>query len=232
MRFCDLFIEYKLILKQIDTPIPFKKCPRYRQLLLIMLIMVAVVIIWGFIAFWATDNLIYYFIAFSIFFIFLVVVNLVDGTRKNTEYLLEKHYKKYSRMRMESLKNLLFKYNIRPNDKEKLDLLLEEINDAKIKNDFLQPIKKYVKLFYVLVISVIAYTCARVGEELTIIQLLRISLVYCSVALIIVVVLCGLRAVKDWIFRDGYYYDQLASDIRQIKVFHSDFSLIIDEVNV
>ena len=48
MRFCDLFISYKIGLKNIKSKIPFTKLPTYRKIILIIFVACAILssIIW------------------------------------------------------------------------------------------------------------------------------------------------------------------------------------------
>lgn len=45
MRFCDLFISYKIGLKSIKSTIPFTKLPLYRKIFVIILLQVLLLVV-------------------------------------------------------------------------------------------------------------------------------------------------------------------------------------------
>lgn len=108
MRFCDLFISYKIGLKGIKSTIPFTKLPFYRK--------IAVALIFTFSLISAFLLIIkYYKIAFTLMaatILLLIIFLIIDSTKRNLEKMLKQHYSPYSQKRMRMVIQVLENYNI------------------------------------------------------------------------------------------------------------------------
>ena len=96
MRFCDLFISYKIGLKNIKSTIPFTKLPLYRKIFLIILF--ASVITSSILLIFQQTWFSYIPIGFGI--LSLIVFFIIDSTKRNLEVMLKGHYIPYSEKRM------------------------------------------------------------------------------------------------------------------------------------
>lgn len=101
MRFYDLFISYKIGLKDIKTPITFTKLPLYRKVFLI--IFLAEIIISGILLIFIHDL----FIPMVLNFFLLVVFLIIDSQKGNTEKMLKDRYIPYSERRMNMIIDVL-----------------------------------------------------------------------------------------------------------------------------
>lgn len=92
MRFCDLFISYKIGLKGIKSTIPFTKLPLYRKIFVI--IFFASAIVSGILLLFKLTLASYIPIALGAlsFIIFIII----DSLKRNLEAMLDEHYTPYS----------------------------------------------------------------------------------------------------------------------------------------
>lgn len=92
MRFCDLFISYKIGLKGIKSTIPFTKLPLYRKVFVIILFASAIFsgILLMFKQTWAS------YIPIILGIISMLVFFIIDSLKKNLKVMLNEHYSPYS----------------------------------------------------------------------------------------------------------------------------------------
>ena len=137
MRFCDLFVEYKINLKEIKSTIPFTKLPLYRKIFIVVLfactvlsgIMMLVGLRW------------FSFIPLLIGVCALIIFLIIDSTKNNLKIMLKSHYIPYSERRMEMMLKLLQEHKIDIDNAEALDSLIEEAKIEQLKSDYIAPIK-------------------------------------------------------------------------------------------
>ena len=88
MRFCDLFISYKIGLKDIKSTIPFTKLPLYRKIFVIILFASAIisVILSMFKLTWIA------YIPLALGVISFIVFLIIDSLKRNLEVMLNEHY--------------------------------------------------------------------------------------------------------------------------------------------
>lgn len=93
MRFCDLFISYKIGLKNIKSTIPFTKLPLHRKIFIIILFASAITsgILLIFRQTWAS------YIPIGLGVLSLIVFFIIDSTKRNLEVMLKEHYTPYSK---------------------------------------------------------------------------------------------------------------------------------------
>ncbi len=108
MRFCDLFISYKIGLKNIKSTIPFTKLPLYRKIFVIILFASAITsgILLIFQQTWAS------YIPIGLGTLSLIIFFIIDSTKRNLEVMLKEHYTPYSEKRMLMTINVLKNYEI------------------------------------------------------------------------------------------------------------------------
>ena len=97
MIFSDLFISYKIGLKDIKSTIPFTKLPLYRKIFTI--IFLVGIPISG-ILFIFIQN-IFSFIPIGFILIALIIFTIIDSKKDNLKIMLENHYIPYSKKRMD-----------------------------------------------------------------------------------------------------------------------------------
>lgn len=108
MRFCDLFIAYKIGLKEIKNSIPFTKLPLYRKIAVILTFACAILSSIMLICHQVLIALITIIFALVSIAIFLII----DSTKNNLKTMLQNHYTPYSQKRMKMVLNLIENYKI------------------------------------------------------------------------------------------------------------------------
>lgn len=127
MRFCDLFISYKIGLKNIKSTIPFTKLPTYRKLFIILLLASTIIscIFLFFIKKWIS------LIPIAIGFLSVIAFFIIDSTKRNLQVMLKEHYAPYSEKRMKMVIDVLKEYKIDINDFDSIDRLIDEAKLAQ-----------------------------------------------------------------------------------------------------
>lgn len=94
MRFCDLFISYKIGLKNIKSTIPFTKLPLYRKIFVIILFASAITsgILLIFRQTWAS------YIPIGLGVLSLIVFFIIDSTKRNLEVMLQQRKRQIPRL--------------------------------------------------------------------------------------------------------------------------------------
>lgn len=109
MRFFDLFISYKIGLKNIKSTIPFTKLPPYRKIFIILLLVCSIIsgIFLFFIKKWVS------FIPIAIGILCIIIFFIIDSTKRNLQVMLKEHYAPYSERRMKMVIDVLKQYKNR-----------------------------------------------------------------------------------------------------------------------
>ena len=159
MRFCDLFISYKIGLKNIKSTIPFIKLPLYRKIFVIILFASAITsgILLIFRQTWASYSPI------GCGTLSLIVFFIIDSTKRNLEVMLKEHYTPYSEKRMLMTINVLKKYEIDIHNNTSIDMLIEEAKFAQIQCDYIAPLKKPLKTLGAIIVPIIAFVAQKIG---------------------------------------------------------------------
>lgn len=214
MRFVDFFIEYKIGLKNIKGGITHPQLPLYRKIFLILLFSLTIL----FIIFALLNNAIGAFIILFIIFLMMFGFSIVDSRKKNMEATLNNYYKPYSRKRMDMLKDLLHNYNIDVNDKDKIDLLIEEAQNAQKQCDYLAPLKNSLKILAAIIVPIIAFIAnkAEFSEDLFRFAINSIVLIILAFPLVFAVT----PFLKELFYKNYNKYDELINDLKQIKLFY------------
>ncbi|MFV0520712.1 MAG: hypothetical protein ACK5LY_10645 [Lachnospirales bacterium] len=218
MRFKDFFIEYEIERKRIKQNIPFNKLPLYRKIILTMLFLMLSITAISF----ALRIYIVSMISVILAVVLIIIFIILDSTNKNLENMLENHYKPYSKQRMDSIKNLILKYKIDITNIDKIDLLILEATEQQKEFDYFLPFKKPAKTLYLMTIPIITFFASKFNLEYTKNELINIA--------IIILVLCVGVYISVWFvtyfikeicFIQYRKYDELISDLKQIKIFYS-----------
>ena len=161
MRFCDLFISYKIGLKDIKSTIPFTKLPLYRKIFVIILFASAIIsfILSIFKLTWIA------YIPLALGVISFIVFLIIDSFKRNLQVMLNEHYSPYSEKRMQMTVKVLNNYQISIHDFEAIDLLIEEAKIAQIQCDYLAPLKKPLKTLAAIIVPIIVYVAEKIGDS-------------------------------------------------------------------
>lgn len=218
MRFCDLFISYKIVLKGIKSTIPFTKLPLYRKIFVI--IFFASAIVSGILLLFKLTLASYIPIALGAlsFIIFIII----DSLKSNLEVMLDEHYTPYSESRMKMVIEVLTKYKIDIHNFEALDMLIDEAKHAQIHCDYLAPLKKPLKTLGAIIIPIIAFVAQKIGDaatqdEMIIMAAQAITLVLLVFSLIFLLT----PTIKELLYIDYNKYNEFIYDMRQIKLFYA-----------
>ena len=218
MRFCDLFISYKIGLKSIKNTIPFTKLPLYRKIAVIATFSITIVSA----LFFMFKLYIPGFIIFGIGIISVVIFLIIDSRKNNLELMLKKHYSPYSQKRMDMVIDILKEYSINVQNINTLDLLIEEAQKAQIQCDYLLPLKKPLKILGTIIFPIIAYVAEKIGDTASKSEIITMAVQIIVIVLLIFSLIFSLTPiVKDFLYRDYNKYSELIYDLRQIKLFYA-----------
>lgn len=160
MRFCDLFIAYKIGLKEIKNSIPFTKLPLYRKIAVILTFACAILSSIMLICHQVLIALITIIFALVSIAIFLII----DSTKNNLKTMLQNHYTPYSQKRMKMVLNLLENYKIDITDTSTIDLLIDEAQNAQLQSDYLALLKKPLKTLGTIIVPIVVYVAQKIGD--------------------------------------------------------------------
>ena len=218
MRFCDLFISYKIGLKGIKSTIPFTKLPLYRKVFVIILFASAIFsgILLMFKQTWAS------YIPIILGIISMLVFFIIDSLKKNLKVMLNEHYSTYSEKRMQMTIDVLNNYKINIHDFESIDLLIEEAKIAQIQCDYLAPLKKPLKTLAAIIVPIVVYVAEKIGDSTSQNEMIIMAAQIIAIVLLIFSLIFSLTPiVKDILYRDYNKYGELIYDLRQIKLFYA-----------
>lgn len=218
MRFSDLFISYKIGLKDIKSTIPFTKLPLYRKVFMIIFLTGTII---SSILLIFMQNL-FSFIPAGLSLISLIVFSIIDSRKSNLNVMLENHYIPYSERRMNMIIDVLKKYNINIENLDSLDMLIDEAKYAQIQCDFLSQFKKPFKTLGAIIIPIVVFVAKKISEAATETQMLNMAvLAIILILLIFSLIFSFVPIVRDLFYRDYNRYNKFIYDLRQIKLFYS-----------
>lgn len=218
MRFCDLFISYKIRLKNIKSKIPFTKLPTYRKIILIIFVACAIlssIILVITHSYLSCIPIVIGLLSIMIFFI-------IDSTKSNLKMMLNEHYAPYSKQRMDMVIDILNQYNIDISNAESIDRLIEEAKLAQLQCDYFAPIKKPLKALVGLIIPIIAYIAKKVGETTSVDNIIFEGIVAIILILLTFSLIFSLvPIIRTFFYKDYTKYESLIYDLRQLKIFYT-----------
>lgn len=142
MRFCDLFIEYKIKLKNFNrSDKRNNKLLPYQKITLILFLICCIAS--AFLLVLLRNNLLIALVPLTIGFILLVVKYIIDSRKTNVETMLNNNCKPYSKGRMDMTIDVLKNYGINIDNPNTLDMLIAEAKFERRTWDFLSPYKKH-----------------------------------------------------------------------------------------
>lgn len=220
MRFCDFFMSYKLQLREIPQFIKWKSLPLIRKVAIATIFMCTISIL---VSAFVFHNKTISNIFSLLMIVTLIVFAIICSSKKNEKEMLENFYSKYSAQRMESFLKLLKDYSIDKSDKDTLTLLIHEAEFSKENNNPLSLIIKPLKVFSATAFPMIAFVVTRIADETQTEQLVLITIQVIIVAICVVaIVIAFIPTIGTLLYRDGAYYDDLISDLKQTIIFYSN----------
>lgn len=217
MRFCDLFISYKIGLKKIKSTIPFTKLPLYRKIFVIIIFASAI-----------TSGLLLIFrqtwfsyIPIGLGALSLIVFFIIDSTKRNLELMLKEHYTPYSKKRINMTINVLRDYGIDIQSPDSLDMLIDEAKLAQIQCDYISPLKKPLKTLSAIIVPIIAFVAQKIGNATTTDKMITMAAQVIVIVLLLFSLIFSLTPIiKDILYNDYNKYENFIYDLRQIKLFY------------
>ncbi len=136
--------------------------------------------------------------------------------------MLKEHYIPYSKIRMNMTIDILKKFDINIKNLDSLDMLIDEAKYAQIQCDYLSPLKKPLKTLGAIIIPIIVFVAEKIGDAATQDEMIFMAVQAIVLILLIFSLIFSLTPiVKDLLYRDYNKYDELISDLRQIKLFYT-----------
>ena len=218
MRFYDLFISYKIGLKNLKSTMPYTKLPRYRKIFVVTLFICAVISVITWILKWNMMSLI---------FVILIVVlgsvfGIVDSQNKNLKIMLNEHYIPYSEERMQMVIGVLEHYKIDIKDSTIIDMLIEEAERVRIQSDYLAPLKKPLKTLSAIIIPIVAYAVKNISDTMTEDKIMEMSILSIVVIIQAFALMFAFEPLlRALLYRDYDIYGEFIDDLKQIKIFYS-----------
>ena len=218
MRFSDLFISYKIGLKDIKSSIPFTELPLYRKIFII--IFLTGIIISGILLIFKQN--IFSFIPIGLSLISLIIFAIIDSKKSNLSHMLENYYIPYSEKRMDMIIEVLKKYKINIENADSLDMLITEAKYAQAECDFLSQFEKPFKTLGAIIIPIVVFIVKKISESATPTDVIKMAaLAIILILLIFSLIFSFVPIIKDLFYRDYNKYTELMYDLRQVKLFYT-----------
>ena len=218
MRFRDLFIRYKIGLKDIESPFPFTELPLYRKIFII--IFLTGFIISGFLLIFIKNM--FSFIPIGLSIISLITFAIIDSKKSNLSYMLENHYIPYSEKRMSMIIKVLKEYKINIENVDSIDMLITEAECAWVKYDFLPQFEKDFKTICTIIIPIVLFVANKISESATPTDILNAAALAIFFILLIISFVFSFRfIIKDLFYHEYNKYTELIYDLRQVKLFYT-----------
>lgn len=218
MRFCDLFISYKIGLKDIKSTIPFTKLPLYRKVFIIILLVLTSLSL----TFTLFNQIFYIYVSVALVFFSIVAFYMLEYRTRDIKTILKNSYIPYSIKRMNMVIGILQKYNIDINDIDKLNMLIDEAKHAQIQCDYLLQFKKPLKVLGASIVSIIGFLANKIFDAANPNEIIYVAIQTLNICLLIYVFIISVRPLlKDIFYSDYNKYDEFINDLRQIKLFYA-----------
>lgn len=219
MSFSNLFISYKIGLKDIKNTIPWAKLPRYRKVFIIIFF---IGIIGSSIMHIFLKKYFFSFLPIGISLIIICIFLIIDSKKNNLKTMLKEHYIPYSKKRENMIVKILKEYNIDFENPNLLDMLINEAQYAQVKCDYISQLKKPLKMLSSVIIPIIVYVTKKIGDTATQSEMIKMATSVIAMILLIFSLMLFLEPIVKYLFyRDYYKYDELIYDLRQIKLFYT-----------
>lgn len=217
MRFCDLFIEYKIEICGMKSNIKWGDLPLYRKICILAIsIFGGLASVFALLNKWVTC-----FIFFCMLLTSIIILIVISSSKKEERNFLEKHHKIYSKERMTKVIELLRNYKIDINDKDIIKLLIDECEEAKAKYSVFKPINKSMSSFNtIILLPIIGFIAGKIGEESNLNELIIGASIIIGISLCIWGLLIAIFPIlEQFIDRDSKLYDEFKNDLKQVLIF-------------
>lgn len=222
MRFNDLFISYKIGLKDIKSTIPFTELPLYRKISIIifLIVIIIVIIISGILIIFKQH--IFLFIPIGLILILFIIFAIIASKTSNLSHMLENHYIPYSKKRMAMTIEVLKEYKIDIENVDSIDMLITEAKYAQAECDFLSQFKKFLKPLCAIIIPIVVFVVEKISKSFTPTDILNMAVLVISLILLIFSLIFSFGPIiKDLFYPDYNKYNELIYDLRQVKLFYT-----------
>ncbi len=229
MSFIDFYIRYKILSKEKtsnnsksnNTHKNNKRVnlPIERFIILFFLIISAIICL---ICVFLGCTLVYS-ISLGIEILICLFIYWYTNTPSAMKYDLENIYKPNSKKRMDKCITLLAEYNIKPNDYEKIDLLIAEAIESQKDYNTFYYLSKLFKPFLAILISIFAFGANVLKDNVSAAYMLKLTII----ALIIVMLFFSILflfgpPIKSLFYQDYNYHAELIKDLRALKIFNNN----------
>ncbi|WP_237036838.1 hypothetical protein [Mediannikoviicoccus vaginalis] len=235
MRFQDFFIDYKINLKQIEGKIKYNDLPRYRKIFIILLylnlfcfvtsILILIISSIFFKDFYLNSHLVSYLevssiISFFFFFILIFSFLKIDNREKNLKKMSLDFYCSYSLKRMNMVISLLKNYNIDINNSKSINRLIKESKKQLARYNLIKILKflgVVTGIFKSDIYNIMNFPNNNINS-------LFLVILYFALLYILI------RFILYFFFSDKNEYEDLISDLRQVKLFYSNNKKNMDKL--
>lgn len=220
MRFCDLFVEYKIRLDELSRNINVTRLtPGWINVLYILdIVLLADATIFGLNKWWGICG---------IYLILMLLLSLVIPAidyRICIKKRLEMRYKPYSEKRMRMVIELLMQYRVDITDEKAVNLLIQQAQQAQMERDVITAYNKRLKVLFGTIITAIACIAKQIIDDLQYEVLIKIAILILVVAIYAFALILVSDSLIDLVRRISYsdydIYSDLIDDLRQIQIFY------------
>ena len=227
--FKNLFISYKIGLKNLGKPIPFHKNSLCMKILIIfsfICIIISIIL-----------SMFIQYLFLTIFFAILGIILLIIYDNNTLNYRLEECFIPYSEKRRKMIIDILKKYKINTENLDSIDMLIEEAKFAQMESgifeEFKIPFKRSRELIFVLFGTIagkitdkfkwsqIETFARKIMENFTDSQIMIVTILLIDLILLIFLFDFFNEYILKKIFYSDYYkYNEFIRDLREIKLFY------------
>lgn len=227
MRFCDLFVEYKIMLDSLSKRKPWKSLPLTKKVALMFLFLILLMNLLSTILLIGYKITVFYIITLSISLVIAIiflVYQLVSFCKKNEikKRLIEID-KPYSKKRMNALVQLLRRYSIDPSDEEVLKQLIDLAGEEKARNyPSISKVKPFVAVttsFSAASLSIFSGIIDKTSQQ----DLIRLGIMFVTFIIPISALVYAISQIVEWIIPGNKrLYEDFQNDVKQLIVFGID----------
>lgn len=216
MRFCDLFVEYKIMLDSLSKRKPWKSLPLTHKMVTMIFIFLYLLML--------------LFLILQIEYLAAIIGMLIAGAvlgmfgfswrKKDVEKRLNEIYKPYAKKRRSALVQLLRRYNIDPSDENCLKQLLDLAEDEKKRNH--PPLSRIKPLVYIssFFSTVFLYLVKAMIDQASQLELIEMGVFFLAGFAVVSGLIYAVIQIFEWILPGNkMLYEDFKIDIKQLIVF-------------
>lgn len=216
MRFCDLFVEYKIMLESLCKRKPWKSLPVTHKMVTMILVFLYLLML--------------LFLIIQIEYLAALVGLIITGTvlgmvgfswrEKDVEKRLNEIHKPYAKKRRSALVQLLRRYNIDPSDGNCLKQLLDLAEDEKKRN--YPPLSRIKPLVYIssFFSAVFLFLVKAMIDQASQMELIEMGVFFFAGFVVVSGLIYAVIQIFEWILPGNkMLYEDFEIDIKQLIVF-------------